>query len=140
MRDTSTVSHIDFRVLSIPELQPAPCAKFSWDDEVIPRGGSSGSEKVAVLDGDTYVPVNYICSEACAFLAAAEASAARRVTAKELDVSNNGLTLKSSSEAPPKKFPRTFWKSIALRLLYRGTSTAESGSAAITRKGESIEN
>ncbi len=103
--------------------------------------GANGStlEREIKLDRDTYVPVNYISPEACALLAAAEAYADRR--ANDFDTENmegdsgygfstlmhnaidgvNVPELTLPSMAPPKKFYRTFWQSISLRLLYRWT-------------------
>jgi hypothetical protein len=94
------------------------------------------------------VPVNYISPEACALLAAAEASAARR--ANDLDTENmeedagygfsmllhNAIDGVNVTEltlpTPPKKFYRTFWQSISLRLLYRWTQLVTSIESAPT--------
>ena len=85
------------------------------------------------VDPNAYVPVNYISPEARVFLAAAEAAAA--LLADEMDA-GNVTTVQSSlaelhdpdrillSMAPPKKFYRTFWQSVSLRLLHRWTQAA----------------
>ncbi len=92
-------------------------------------------------DRDAYVPVNYISPEACALLAAAEASAARRTEAfdaddTEHDMNGHGSTLQSASDGllgpqcvsqsmpPPKRFYRLFWQSISVRLLDRSDNAA----------------
>jgi hypothetical protein len=82
-----------------------------------------------------YVPENYICPEACALLAAAEelavCSAETSETSERVDASILMQTMRvgldgkyapwriSQSTAPPKKFFRTFWRSITWRLLQR---------------------
>ena len=135
-------SQINFRFLSVPELQPVACAQDAMDHDALSRRGSSNSEKESILDRDVYVPVNYISSEACALLAAAEASAARSVNildeeATEFDLNGNASTLSNAlggmydperalpyKMAPPKRFFRTFWQSISLRILNRSAHIA----------------
>jgi hypothetical protein len=86
------------------------------------------------IDHNAYVPVNDISPEAYAFLAAAEAAAVFRADAMD---AGNVKTIHTSfsdlhdperillSMAPPKKFYRTFWQSVSLRLLHRWTQTAK---------------
>jgi hypothetical protein len=97
---------------------------------------------------ETYVPVNYISPEAYALLAAAEASAARRADAVEaevvlLNMTEQFSTLETescgwrtpgygrilSSKVPPKRFYRTFWESVSLKLLNRGKASQPSEAA-----------
>jgi hypothetical protein len=133
------VNQIAFGFLSVPDLQPVPCAQDAMDamdiESMPPMGSSSSnSDKAEKLTQDAYVPVNYISPEAYAFLIAAEASAARRsneiATAHVgLDLNVIGLTSHApsaahgwyphvlSSTAPPKRYYTTFWQSISLRLL-----------------------
>jgi hypothetical protein len=134
-------SQIDFSFLSVPDFQPGACAQDAMDHDAFSRSGSSISEIAAMMDQDAYVPVNYIGPEAYALLAAAEASAARHAAAAEsgvmeLDVNSQGSTLQSALDemydpervltimAPPKRFYRTFWLSVSLRLLERWARTA----------------
>ena len=129
-------SQSDFGFLSVPDLQPGACAQDAMDHNAFSRGGSSSSQKAERQGQDAYVPVNYISPDAFAFLAAAEASADHRAEAlgsegMELDASGHGTTLQSAldglynperillSFAPPKRFFRTFWRSIAFRLVHR---------------------
>ncbi len=116
----------------------------------ISRTGNSESENAAMLERNVYVPANYISPEACALLAAAEASAARRADAldargMELDVNGGGASPNCTFKldrchdhydpervlltmAPPKRFHRISWKSMSQRLLNRSTHTASSSS------------
>ena len=85
---------------------------------------------------EAFVPVNYINPEACALLAAAEGSAARR--ADGADAGIIALSVKGRGQldglydperillttAPPKRFFRIFWQSISLRLLHRWAQSA----------------
>jgi hypothetical protein len=96
---------------------------------------------------ETYIPVNYISPEAYELLAAAEASAARRADAVDagviaLDVTHRFSTLETelcgwrnpgyernvSSMVPPKKFFRTFWQSMSLKLMHRSKTLQSSES------------
>ena len=111
--------------------------------DAVSRSGSSSSQKAANQDPDenVHVPVNYISPEAYALLAVAEASAALRANAldsqaMEIDMNGHGLTLQSVLDgdydperalpgmAPPKRFYRTFWQSVSLRLLHRYFTSA----------------
>ena len=130
---------------------PESCKHDSMDLDVLSRSPRADSLDIARQEyRDAYVPVNYISPEAYAFLAAAEASAARRADALDagvvlLDVTHRLPTLGSelcgwrnpqaggdnclSSIVPPKKFYRTFWKSVSLKLLHR---------AEVSRSAESV--
>ncbi len=104
--------------------------------------GSAKSPKVESVQ-DAYAPVNYISTEVYALLAAAEASAARRPDSDTLDCvmpggNRHGASLQITMEGvydpsydthsmpPPKKYYRTFWKSISQRLLLRRAHSARS--------------
>ena len=133
-------SQFDFSFLSVPDLQPVVCSLDAMDHDAVSRSGSSDSAKSATPVQEAYVPVSYICPEAYALLAAAEASAARRAddmdakgtTITVLDGAHGlGSTLQSAMDgwhgpgsvllkmAPPKRFYRTFWQSVSQRLLHR---------------------
>ncbi len=109
------------------------------DIDSFPCSGSD-LQKAPRLNQDAYEPVNYICPEAYALLAAAEASATHSADAldarvMDLGVNGSGLTLQGPLDgmydpdrvlktmAPPKKFYRTFWISVTLRLLDRWSRT-----------------
>jgi hypothetical protein len=81
-----------------------------------------------------YVPENHISDQTYAFLAAYDAKIALRTHIKD-----DGDTMElvgsstmnmyeperiSPSSAPPKRFFRTFWRSIALRMLDRAYSAS----------------
>jgi hypothetical protein len=81
----------------------------------------------------TYVTVNYISPEACAFLAVAEAAAVLRaeaVDAENVATEHSSLAGLHDPErvllcfSPPKRFYRAFWQSASLQLLHRWTQTA----------------
>ena len=123
-----------FSWLSIPDRQHIGFMEESLDQcdcEPLFRSGSSGSSKadtVAELQ-QSYTPVNFISDEARALIIAYENAAKRR--ADELVVGNVGShesILASTTDtyeperimanpAPPKRFFRTFWLSITLRML-----------------------
>ncbi len=136
-------SQIEFRSLSVADMQHETCEHVTMGHDAFSRGGSSDSAKSARLDRDPYVPVNYISPEACAMLLAAEESAARcadamDASAMQLDATYYFPARQSAmdgvydpertmqSMAPPKRFNRTFWLSISLKLLYRWTQSAKS--------------
>jgi hypothetical protein len=134
-------SQIPFSFLSVPHIQPILCTQDAVDDmdlDFVSQSGSSSSNRAESLKQDAYVPVNYFSPEVYALLAAAEASAERRALEldeadMEVDSTGQGLNLQDqsgpiqsdssflgcglSSTAPPKKFYRTFWQSISLKLL-----------------------
>ena len=135
-------SQTEFRLLSVPDMQHETCEHIAMAYDAFSRGGSSDSAKSACLDKDLYVPVNYISPEACALLLAAEASAARcadamDATTMQLDATYCFSALQTALDgvydpertlptmAPPKKFYRTFWQSISLKLLYRWTQSVK---------------
>jgi hypothetical protein len=108
----------------------------SMSHEAVSQSGPELLSGPEMLSEDAYVPVNYLSPEVCALVAAAEASAARRALAlgaadMQLDMNAQVSTLQNqsapigwyhpgislSSMAPPKRFYRTFWRSISLRLL-----------------------
>ena len=108
---------------------------FQMDMELLVNSDleTTCSTPAVKMHHNAYIPVNYISPEACAFLAAAEAAAALLADAMD---AGNVTTVQSSlaelhdperillSMAPPKKFYRTFWQSISLRLLHRWTQAA----------------
>jgi hypothetical protein len=130
-------SQTTFSFLSVPEWQHAACAQDAvMDHDAFSRCGSAKKHKAAKADPDAYVPVNYICPEVHALLLAAEASAARR--AEVLDAEGMEQDMKGHvgmlqdvldgrqdpalavpRMAPPKRFFRTFWRSITHRLLHQ---------------------
>ncbi len=123
-----------FSCLSIPDQQHfgfveeslAQCESEPWF-----RSGSSGSIKPdAVIElQESYTPVNFICDEARAIILAYENAANRRA---DLLVVQNVACQESilpstfdpyepervlATSAPPKRFFRTFWRSVTLRML-----------------------
>ena len=142
-----------FASLSVPELQPIVSEQVlkqaAMDHDAFSRSGSANSGKSAKQDDrDAYVPGNYISPEACALLAAAEASAARKADALDAgaslghDMIVSSISLQSAlfgvydpervllSMTPPKKFYRTFWQSITWRLLNRWAQAAWQSAAS----------
>ena len=130
------LSQIDFGFLSVPDVQPFDSSEQdAMDHNAFSRCNSSDSQKSAKLD--IFVPVNYISPEVCALLAAAEASAAALhvdafgesvmnqdihgaewIQASAVDVEYDPERVLPSM-VPPKRFYRTFWRSVSLRLLDR---------------------
>ncbi len=115
-------SQFEFNCLSFPDI----LIPHHVDHDTI-----SGRPHTLKSDTDTewkdYVPVNCISDEAYAFLAAYEARMTLRVPVKDdcksLDTRDLD-TLKMydperilPNSAPPKRFFRTFWRSITLRML-----------------------
>ena len=116
---------MDFSSQSAPDLRPVACAQDAVGHDEFGRDDSADSHKAAVLDREAYVPENYISPEVYALLAAAEASAARRTDDLEgavLNMTENACAL--LCVAPPKRFYRTFWRSISQRLLDRSAHMA----------------
>ncbi len=88
---------------------------------------------------DVDVPVNFISTNACTFLVAAEESAARRADEldagyMDLDPNGNGSIPPSAlggwhdlyqvtNMSPPRRFYRIVWESLSLQLLDRMTHT-----------------
>jgi hypothetical protein len=148
LADSQLPSKTEINCLSVPHLQFEPCQHDAMDHDAYSRCGISSSVESADMEQDPYVPDTYISSVACALLAAAEASAARCAEAN-MDASVVNLIANYpysrmlcatdgcrdpqrtlTSMAPPKKFYRTFWRSIAMRLLYRWTQEAKSSLAS----------
>ena len=106
------------------QLDPCDC-------ESVSRSGSASSVKsemfLANEEQSTYIPVNYISDEARAFILAYETAAARRGAAVGNVASHESIAPIATdmyeperilaSFAPPKRFFRTFWQSISIRLL-----------------------
>ena len=125
----SLLTQGSFSFLSVPNFQPLSCNRDGTNQDEAFYSGSPCKERMPDLN--KYVPLNYISPEAYAFLLSAEASAARRaeerddvVAAMESDAHDPESNLQnalagwqSPSLPPPKKFYRTFWHSISLRLL-----------------------
>lgn len=156
-------SQVPFNFLSVPHIQPILCAHDAVDDmdlDFVSRSGSSSSNRAEGLKQDAYVPVNYFSPEVYALLAAAEASAARHALEldaadMEIDLNGQGPTLQDqsgpirapssfsgcglSSAAPPKRFYRTFWQSISLKLLDQLRRAALPSRAQSHRCGLNVE-
>jgi hypothetical protein len=146
-------SQIDFRFLSVPDVQQVTQEHDAVDHDAFCRTGSSASIETAAfdaidqntfsrggstclaisasLDRDIHVPVNHISPDVHALLAAAEASAARRADGMQSEmgmaadlVSTQQNDLEGirdplrilSNTAAPKRYFRTFWRSISIRL------------------------
>ena len=107
-------SQIDFSFLSVPESWHVAQAHDYMDHDTLYDSGSSISRKAAIQEQDVYVPVNYICPEAYALLATFNYQAC---DSERMDVDSCSPASTSTSMAPPKRFFRTFWRSISLRLL-----------------------
>ena len=81
------------------------------------------SSKMQNVSNDDYVPVNYICDEALAIISAWEAAYQANAGCIATDISNaiyepsrtTGFIVDSSK--PPKRFYRTFWRSVTRRLV-----------------------
>ncbi len=129
---------VGFSFQSVPDLQSVACTPDAFDQDALSSSASSNS--VNPEKSVSYVPDNYICPEAYAFLAAAEVSAARSALDAgfiDIDVDGGLSALDSASDGmydhdgllsrmePPKKFYRTFWKSVSRRLLLRWESESE---------------
>jgi hypothetical protein len=141
-------NHLPSILLSVSNIQPETYRHDATDhDAVYSRGGNSSSVESAGMEQDPYMPVNTISPEVYALLAAADASAACCTDAMETSVANLEATLCVSEVhrasdgcrdhpgpltrmAPPKRFYRTFWLSMSLRLLYRWTQEAKSSIAS----------
>ena len=132
-------TQLGFSFLSVPDLPQVTSVTDALDPFALPPSCKHVSKKGA---GDSYVPVNYICPEAYALLAAAEASAARHADAFNagainLDMHDHGSTMQSALDggyepervltrmAPPKRYFRAFWRSVSFRLLKRWADTAK---------------
>ncbi len=114
----------DFMCLSVPDWQHAGIMQKLGDHVAFSGSGSS----IKLEETISYVPENFISEETYAVLAAFEASALLRD--HENDTFISGIGFERSISMPtalshdswsfmvsPKKFPRTFWKSIARRLV-----------------------
>ena len=141
-------SQIHFGYLSVPYMQSDDArAQEAMNNNAFSCSGSAKSPKSASIQG-LYVPVNYISPEVYALLAAAEASATRRAESGNADAdcmmpsgnrqgASPEITMESVYDprsyaaqgvAPPKKYYRTFWKSISQRLLLRRAGSARPSS------------
>jgi hypothetical protein len=141
----SLPSQIDFGYLSVPELHHVTLAHNTVDHDAFSRSGSSSSVKSTSLEHDVSVHVICTSPELYAPLAIVEvlsvyhadafdASGVRtvgRLDSTEDRFSTRQILLDDMydparsfpSIAPPKKFFRTFWRSISLRLLHRQAHT-----------------
>ncbi len=115
----------DYSCLSVPDWQHAGVMQKLVDHAAF--SGSGGSIKLE--ETNAHAPVNSIPAEAYALLAAVEAYALNR----DHGTGNTGVGSVDSDHCilmpsevsfdswsflqSPKKFPRTFWKSIARRLV-----------------------
>ncbi len=136
---TRLACQTSFSFLSIPESQQVAFAQDAVELDAYPRGRISTSVKADKLDWESYVPVNYICPEAYALLAAAEASAAQSRRAIDLNKEPMALdtnicwptlheperALRSKEVmAAPKKFYKAFWRSVSRKLLHQWAQSA----------------
>jgi hypothetical protein len=125
---------------SVPDLQldtttHDPMNQISYVE--FSSSGGAQSPKAAPVQ-DAYTPVNNICPEVYTLLAAFEASASRRMNALDVDCMElagdvPGVSLQigmegvhdpayhdaTTSMAPPRRYCRTFWRSISQRLLHK---------------------
>jgi hypothetical protein len=145
----SLPTQIDFGFLSVPELQHVTLAHDVMEcTDAFSRSGSSSSVKSTRLEQDVHVQVNCTSREVNVPLATAEIMAVRHAGA--LDVGSGGSGLEATDRystlstlhilldeiydpersfahiAPPKRFFRTFWKSVSLRLLRLQADRADS--------------
>ncbi len=90
-------------------------------------GCEKGSSPDKAAEASTeYVPVNYICPEVYALIAAWE-SASKQVhstgtSTPKAVLMKNSLQSPCSAAVPPKRFFRTFWKSLSRKLMRRSQS------------------
>ncbi len=135
MEKTALFSQEHFVWLSIPDQQHVGFMQESLDQcdcEPLLRSGSSGSSKSdAVAEQQpSYTPVNYISDEARAMLQAYENAAMRRADASASASGYDATCHESMSNTlmydperilanptPPKRFFRTFWQSLTIRML-----------------------
>jgi hypothetical protein len=121
-------SQVEFICLSVPNLL-LPSGLLPHP---VLHDAALKTDKVTALT--PYVPVNHISHEAYTWLAAAEARAAHRGVTENLGEPME-LVLPSTpstyeperilpNSAPPKRFFRTFWRSITLRMLDREFNAA----------------
>jgi hypothetical protein len=123
-------SQLDFSFLSVPHLQSVVCAQVTGvDPEALVYTGSSSSNKEAWQEDER------TCMK---FNSNAPLSAVEKSTAYDVNIQDAGATKPDSNanvhelialdgrydpervlrfKAPPKRFYRTFWRSISLRLL-----------------------
>ncbi len=122
-----------FSWLALPNWQHAALLHDALDQcnyEPASRSGSASSLKSEIVpateEQTAYIPVNFISEEARAFLLAYETAAARR--AEIGNVSGHEFSIPVATDmyeperilacsAPPKRFFRTFWQSVSIRLL-----------------------
>ena len=114
----------DFNSLAVPNWQHAGIMHKLVDHAAFSGSGNSMKSE----ETNAYVPVNFISNEVYALLAAFEASSLHRDYG--YDTGSTGIGFELSILMPteltfdscmfmesPKKFPRTFWRSIARRLV-----------------------
>ncbi len=116
-------------------------AQDAMDCEANSHGETPDTEKGTTPDRGAYIPVNYICDEAYALLTACTTSSVPHAhesdaSGMEVDVNAQDPTVQNelgglydpvrclSTIDPPKKFFRTFWKSVSHQLLRRWAQTA----------------
>ena len=136
-------SQIEFGFLSVSDWELAACAPDdAMDLGETYLGGSASPNKTALLVQNLSFSIS---SEAYVLLAAAQASADHQAAilkagvAKHIvNANDHGSTLQCSSDerfdpervlpsmAPPKRFYRTFWRSLSFRLLRRSSYMAGS--------------
>ncbi len=137
MEQTALVSQECFSWLSIPNRQHDCFMQEALDQfhhETLFRSDSTGSlksEVAPVTDGlASYKTINYISDEARALLLAYETAASRRADAwvagndachESLPSTTNPFEPERilASTVPPKRFFRTFWISITIRMIRR---------------------
>ncbi len=130
------------QILSMLHATNVDSAQYdAMDCEANSHGEASDTEKGITPDRGAYMPVNYICDEAYALLTAYTTSSVPHAhesdaSGMEIDVNAQDLTVQSalgelydpvrclSTIDPPKKFFRTFWKSVSNQLLRRWAQTA----------------
>ena len=132
----------DFTCLNVAIANNSSSSHALGDyEEAIPRSCKTNRPEKRPCCDETYVPVNFINNEVYALIAAWEASEFKREESGEaadsaLDADRDALyePLRCRPTiAPPKRFYRTFWKSITRRTLENARKSVASHRLEIER-------
>jgi hypothetical protein len=136
------LSQLDFKFLSVSDFQPLLCAPGADADlDAVYRGGRSSSNKAASQDKDVCLLFNNTSPETYASPVAIKSPAAGRSYSLNMEgleleakycISTQPSALDEGCEpdrvlpsmAPPKRFYRTFWRSVSFRLLHQWALSA----------------